>query len=450
MCMPYLYEIEVVTAGDTYSDQFGMRTFTFDPATKLPMLNGKVCYLRGTNIAMNRFYEDPQRRDHPWDINWARELIQQFKGVNMNALRMHLGDAPSVWYQAADEEGYLIDDQYAWWGNDDKGCTLDTLIPEFHAWMDERCNDPCVITWNIENEFTDATNSTGQMIEKLRSYDISKRPWGNGWNDPMSPTDPVECHPYFFLNNDFRISDLNNIPNTPLKSSNRDTWKNDNPKINNEYGWIWLQRDGKPSWLSSGYYGKWMPNATNEQRKQFFADMTSQLTEYFREGRHYVGVMQFGGLIYSRPNGNTGDILCPDITTPQIRPEVKEDYQNAFAPLAVVIADYTEQIDPSVREKEIPVTVLNDYNNAVNSLTVNLTLYAGDGQTPVYSEDKAYSLQEAGKSGDRQQQTFAVKIPNAGYGSYTLIAKYTRDGKTVLSKRSWTVESNGKAPDRSK
>ena len=59
---PFLYEIEVITNGDTYSDRFGMRTFYFDPETKLPMLNGKVHYLNGTNIAMNRFYEDPLPR----------------------------------------------------------------------------------------------------------------------------------------------------------------------------------------------------------------------------------------------------------------------------------------------------------------------------------------------------------------------------------------------------
>ena len=64
---PFLYEIEVITNGDTYSDRFGMRTFYFDPETKLPMLNGKVHYLNGTNIAMNRFYEDLLRADHPFD-----------------------------------------------------------------------------------------------------------------------------------------------------------------------------------------------------------------------------------------------------------------------------------------------------------------------------------------------------------------------------------------------
>lgn len=451
---PYLYEVEVVTSGDTFDDRFGMRTFTFDPTTKLPMLNGKVYYLRGTNIAMNRFYDDPQHGNHPWDEQWARELIDQFKSVNMNVLRMHLGDAPSVWYEAADEEGYLIDEQYAWWGNDDKGCTLDTLMPEFHSWIDLRQTNPCIITWNIENEFTDASNSTGQTIQKLRSYDISNRPWDNGWNNPMSSTDPVECHPYFFLNNSFTLSDLNSIPNTPLKSSNRDTWNNDNPKINDEYGWIWLQRDGTPSGLSSSYYSAHMPGATNMQRRQFYADATAELSEYFREGRHYDAVMQFGGLIYSRPDGNTGDILCADLSTPRIRPEVRDAYENAFAPLGIVIADYSEKVDSTVREKDIPVTVLNDYNSDVSNLSVNLTLYAGSSQTPVYSENKTYNLKEAGNSGDRQQQVFSVQIPNAGYGSYTLVASYSRNGKTVSSKRTWTVNitssGTGTTLDRSK
>lgn len=36
-----------------------MRTFGFDPETKLPMLNGEVHYLRGTNIVMGRFMRIP-------------------------------------------------------------------------------------------------------------------------------------------------------------------------------------------------------------------------------------------------------------------------------------------------------------------------------------------------------------------------------------------------------
>lgn len=58
-----------------------MRTFYYDPETKLPMLNGGVYYLRGTNVAMHRFYEDPQREQHPWEENWARALYREFKDV---------------------------------------------------------------------------------------------------------------------------------------------------------------------------------------------------------------------------------------------------------------------------------------------------------------------------------------------------------------------------------
>ena len=63
---PFLYRLEVATSGDTLSTRFGMRTFSFDPATKRPMLNGRPYYLRGTNVCIFRFFEDAARGDRPW------------------------------------------------------------------------------------------------------------------------------------------------------------------------------------------------------------------------------------------------------------------------------------------------------------------------------------------------------------------------------------------------
>ena len=56
---PFLYEAEVSTPGDTLTARFGMRSFSFDPQTKRPLLNGRPYYLRGTNICIHRFFEDP-------------------------------------------------------------------------------------------------------------------------------------------------------------------------------------------------------------------------------------------------------------------------------------------------------------------------------------------------------------------------------------------------------
>ena len=44
-----------------------MREFHFDSATRLPMLNDKVCYQRGASITLHRFFGDPRSGGLPWN-----------------------------------------------------------------------------------------------------------------------------------------------------------------------------------------------------------------------------------------------------------------------------------------------------------------------------------------------------------------------------------------------
>ena len=439
---PFLYEMEVITSGDTYTDRFGMRTFHFDAETKLPMLNGKVYYLRGTNVAMNRFYEDPLRADHPFDREWARDVYQQFKDMHWDSLRFHVGFAPDVWYDVADEEGFMIMDEYAVFGHCADGCTMETLSPEMYAWMDEKCNNPSLIIWDIQNEANNLTEYSA-TIRAVRDYDIQNRPWDNGWTAPQSDTDPSECHPYMFLNNSFTLSDYNTISNTEYKSSGRDPWNNDNPKINNEYGWLWLDRYGDPTSLTKGYYDKWLPGSTREERLEFYAKAVGQSSEFWREGRHYVGLMHFAGLTYSKPNagGATSDIFMPDINTPTIHPCIKEAFRNAFAPVGVIIKDWSETVRKGT-VKELPVTVINDRNEDLDGLEVKLTVLK-DGKE-ILSETKVYNVRAAGDAdgGDRQVQTYTVKVPRTDAKLYEVTAEYTLDGETVYSRRTWTIDDS--------
>lgn len=434
---PFLYEIEVVTSGDTFSEHFGMRSFYFDPTTKLPMLNGKVYYLRGTNIAMNRFYEDPQRGQYPWNASWARQLFQDLKATNMNALRFHIGAAPSLWYEIADEEGYLIQDEYAWWSNVD-GTTADTLAPEVQTWIDEKNHDPSIFIWDIQNECRD-TSVTGQVIDMVRSYDIAGRSWDNGWGDnwapPHAPTDTYEVHNYPFMNPSFRLSMLNNYTNY----DNHPEYTN--PKLLNEYGWLWLNRDGSPTTLTQGNYGQMMPGATADQRFQYYADAVSQLTEFFRVTRHFIGVMQFCALSYSKPSGATSDILMPDLSTPTIRSVIQQEFKNAFAPVGIVIKDWSETVVEGAT-KTLPVAIINDKNEDISGLTVTLTLYNGD--TAVSSQTKTYNVKQAGDAagGDLVSQDFTVNVPQLGASQYRVVASYQMGGETVTSVRKWTVNAS--------
>ena len=76
---PFLYELKIGTGSDAARVRFGMRSFTFDPATKRAMLNGKPYFMRGTNVTCYRFFEDAQRGDLPWQPDWVRRLHQKYK-----------------------------------------------------------------------------------------------------------------------------------------------------------------------------------------------------------------------------------------------------------------------------------------------------------------------------------------------------------------------------------
>src|SRR5436190_6438613 len=72
---PFLYVVESSTEGDLMRTRFGMREFQFDGPTQRAYLNGKVYYLRGSNITLHRFFEDPLCKDLPWRESWVRELL---------------------------------------------------------------------------------------------------------------------------------------------------------------------------------------------------------------------------------------------------------------------------------------------------------------------------------------------------------------------------------------
>lgn len=442
---PYLFEIEVNTGSDVLVKRFGMRTFYFDSETKLPMLNGKVTYLRGTNVVMNRFFDDVNRKEHPWEEEWIRAFYAECKEVNWNSLRFHLGSAPGDWYDIADEMGYLIQDEYAWFSGCRDGCTEKTLRPEIEAWIDEKNTHPSIIIWDIQNEDISSGAPT-ITVKKNRDYDIQNRPWDNGWSKPLSDTDPFECHPYL-LSAGFKFENLNDFstsyenPDTIIKPG----FAPNNPKILNEYGSIWLNREGDATTAGmQAYYDGVMANNTANDRISIYASSVGRISEFWRSGRHYAGLMQFCALTYSKPTGTaksvTGDILMPDLSVPKFHPEIKETFRNAFAPLGIIIADWSETCERGV-ERKVPVTLVNDYNYDVNDLTVTLKVYKKDSNKVVEKMTQKVSLKAAGdaQNADRQEISFDLKVPGSNTDAFRVVAEYTLDGQTVHSERDWAI-----------
>lgn len=154
---------------------------------------------RGANVPIFRFFEDRERGDLPWDDAWVLGLYRKFKSMHWNFIRFCIGFPPESWYRIADEEGFLIQDEYPVWllGNqaipdsDPKlppdPVSAEYLIPEFTDWMRERWNHPCVVIWDAQNE--SITRETGKAIRAVRHLDLSNRPWENGWGEPQAVTD---------------------------------------------------------------------------------------------------------------------------------------------------------------------------------------------------------------------------------------------------------------------
>ncbi|MBT6004623.1 MAG: hypothetical protein HOG79_02815, partial [Prolixibacteraceae bacterium] len=272
---PFLYELEFSTQNDKVKVRFGMRNFYFDNNKGYAMLNGKPYYMRGTNVCIFRFFEDPERNGLPWDKKWVTKLHEKFKEMNWNSIRYCIGFPPEEWYNIADSLGFLIQDEFPIWtlskGFEEfqGGLTSTHLSTEFYQWMEERWNHPSVVIWDAQNETV--TDVTGDAIKKVRHYDLSNRPWDNGWGAPVSESDCVETHPYLFqrynegskpgpyggqfpsqlgplkdLLTEVRIPF--NGPN--MKSPRPDGKRYNNPIIVNEYAWIWLNRDGSPTTLT--------------------------------------------------------------------------------------------------------------------------------------------------------------------------------------------------------
>lgn len=444
---PYLYCVEIKTAGDTHIVRFGMRTFDFDPETGYARLNGKIFYLMGTNVAIERYYDDPLCCNTPWDEDWIRKLYSEFKDVNWVSFRTHLGHANSKWFDIADEMGMMIFDEYPIWGNAGVD-TIDTIMPEIYAWIDSRGYHPSLVVFDAQNEAT--YDLPDQIIRKGREYDLQKRPWENGWRPPMGENDPIECHPYIIGTQG--ISGLENMNNkTPIVTTADIGWTADqykgHPFIINEHGEYWINREGLPMSGTAGTWNSAKPGLTKEERLVYYADLMAAQVEAFRAGRAYAGLQFFCGLGSSFPSavGVTSDILSPDVSTAeslQIRPYIKSLLKNSFADLGIVIDTYTEARRVGSRV-ELPVTLVNDTGADITDLPVTLVVRSGD--TVLYADRKlmsvaAFSASDAGLSTER----FSFNIPNfKGYcesGKELVVEAYYKLGdETVTSQRKWTL-----------
>lgn len=434
---PFLYEAIVSTGADTSMVRFGMRSFRFDMKSGQAILNGRPYPMRGTNVCIYRFFEDPVRGDRPWREEWVRRLHQTFRSMHWNSIRYCIGFPPELWYRIADEEGLLIQDEFPIWygGNWPKELTSEALIPEYRDWMRERWNHPCVVIWDAQNE--SITDQTGPAIRALRKLDLSNRPWDNGWSAADAAGDVYEAHPYAFGNPSFRMSAFAALPGRPgaqgALTGNPAPNTLGNPVIINEYGWLWLNRDGTPTTLTKKAYEVLLgPDATVEQRRVTYARLLAAKTEFWRSHREVAGVLHFCGLGYSRPDGQTSDHFL-DIERLTLEPNFASYVRDAFSPIGLMV-DFWEDDSPPESEHDVSLVVINDtYDSWQGSLRLRLL----DGERTLCDERMTATVDALGTARAARH----VRLPRES-GKYTLVGELTdASGRTVRSLRDVVVMS---------
>ncbi len=441
---PFLYALESSTGGDNVKTRFGMREFHFDGATRRAYLNGKVYYLRGSNITLHRFFEDPLCKDLPWNEAWVTKLLGDLpKKMHWNYFRFCIGPVPDRWLEICDETGLLIQNEFfvwtggpGWYKGYSRSHDPDEMIRQYKDWMRDNWNHPSVVVWDANNETKDDIFGT-RIIPVVRPLDLSNRPWENSYNPPVGPNDPVEDHPYLMQSGgsgklSFKMSDLEKMDGKPRGSLPSDK----HAPLINEYGWLWLNRDGTPTRLTENLYPQLMgtTNVTARERLDLYSYLLAGKTEFWRAHRQYAGIIHFVYLTCSYPGVYTADHFA-DVTRLKLDPAFADYMGEAFKPLGVYLNFFQPTIAPRTPQT-FTVMLVNDYDRALDGRVV-LALESEKGRVLARSE-KPFSMGALGNA--------AIEIPldiPASSGKCVLKAtahpdRATRIGPTV-SRRWLTV-----------
>jgi YD repeat-containing protein len=352
----------------------------------------------------------------------VRKLHQKVKGMHWNSLRYCIGFPPEMWYRIADEEGILIQDEFPIWFGTLQGdapmpkeIKTAELVKEYSEWMRERWNHPCVVIWDASNETV--SPEIAPAVAAVRGLDLSKRPWDNSYNKPQEPGDVFESHPYHFYAPTFRLRDLAKA--NPVPEGNAIKNEDKNPVIINEYGWLWLNRDGTPTTLTRDLYKNLLgKDATTGQRRHVYARYTAAETEYWRCHRKAAAVMHFTTLGYSRPDGQTSD-HWQDVKSLTWEPEFYQYVRDAFAPVGLMIDAWAENYAAGARQ-EFPVILINDLRAPwkgevrfrILKSGVTLSEQKIPGETAGFGTSKlAFTVSIPQAAGDYQAEAVLMETP---------------------------------------
>lgn len=440
---PFLYEGEVRVydkgrLADTYAVRFGMRDFSRQG--KFFTLNGEKYYLRGSNITLQRFFEDPDCRDLAWNREWVKKLMIDLpKSIDWNAMRICVGIVPDFWYDLCDEYGILLQNEWFYWQNHGWD---EQVRKEYTEWVWSDGNHPSIVIWDAINENWDRFIGN-TLIPELKQLDPT-RIWDAGYMtaDEMGTHDEMdEPHPYRALtlmhsdelNAYFRDHpyDLGDLQNWEGFQGVQDAGV---PQLVNEYGWIWLWRDGKPSKLTVNNYNYYLgENAGPEACRELQAYWLQLETEWLRSERGIAGVLAFCHL--TNNYGFTGDWFIDDIRDLKVSPAFRW-FKHCFAPEAVFIdltdRRYTKHLPPYRPQSTLVFNLIgvNDHSHP-SSGQVAVRLLDADGRTVKQIERRIEIPPYA-----KKVVPCTLDLP-VEKGGYVLVAAYSPEGRAepVISRR---------------
>jgi beta-galactosidase len=435
---PFLYEAKVSVKyldgiSDGLNKRFGVRDFT--RKGKYFYLNGEKYILRGTNITLHRFFEDPDCGNLVWDKNWVKKLLIDYpKQLDWNAMRICVGIIPDFWYDLADEYGIMFQNEWLYWqthGWDEQ------IRREYTDWVWTDGSHPSIIIWDAINENWD--DFIGNvLIPDLKKLDPT-RIWDAGYmtGDHMALDEMDEPHPYQrpsvpferFDKNPYPLGKLDFKPNVLAQSSQSGA-----AQLVNEYGWVWLWRNGQPAKLTVDVYKYYLgENSTPEQNWQFQAYWSQLETEWLRSQSFYAGVLAFCYL--TNNYGYTGDWFTGNIK--DLKPSHTLNwFVDAFAATAVFInltdERYVKNTPPHKPGSNLVFNLVkvNDTGKQVSG-TLSLSICDNSGKVAV---KQAIPVNLAAY--DRSFLPAEITIPEKP-GGYLLVAEFiAKDGsKPVISRR---------------
>ncbi|MDR1980192.1 MAG: hypothetical protein LBQ39_01055 [Tannerellaceae bacterium] len=443
---PFLYELTLSTGVDNKQVRFGMRSFRFDAERKIALLNEEPYYLRGTNVCIFRFFEDPDRGTLPWDTQWPVELHKKFKDMHWDIARYCIGFPPERWYDVCDSLGFMIQDEFPIWGIFNFKAPL--IAEEYRRWMRERWNHPSVVIWDAQNETV--APETGQAVREVRELDLSGRPWDNGWSEPQAATDLIESHPYLFIKyttenepeEGYRKELFGRVRRADNDASDHSATTEGtgiifpNPVVINEYGWLWLNRNGTTTTLTDQVYETLWGGSklTSGERLHLYARHLAMLTEYWRAHRRAAGVLHFCGLAYSRygdQRGQTSDHWI-DLRNLTFEPEFYRYVKPSFSPVGLMI-DLWEKSYSAAARLTVPVYVINDLKTPFEQEII-LTIQLGDRIVSTCRQPVSVNAYEVAVI------PVEVTLPDVA-GDYRMKAGITVGGEQVSSWRDIPVKS---------